>query len=40
MERHRRGEDGVRRRAGLVDEEALVPFPETETTIARIYEGL
>jgi Uma2 family endonuclease len=42
IERHWRGEDGVWRRADLVDEEALVPFPcpEMETTIARIYEGL
>lgn len=41
VERHWRGEDGVWRRADLVDEDSAVPIPcpETEITLAQIYEG-
>lgn len=42
IERHWRSEDGVWRRADLVDEESAIPVPcpETEITLAQIYEGL
>lgn len=42
IERHWRGEDGVWRRADLVDEGAVVPVPcpETQVTLADVYEGL
>ena len=42
VERHWRGEDGVWRRADLVDEGSTIPIPcpETEIATAQIYEGL
>ncbi|HEX2740927.1 MAG TPA: Uma2 family endonuclease [Rubrobacter sp.] len=41
VERHFRAEDGTWRRADLVDEGRFpVPCPETELSLARIYEGL
>ena len=42
IERHWRGEDGVWRRADLVDAGGVVPMPcpETEVTVAQVYEGL
>lgn len=41
VERHWRSEDGVWRRADLVDEGRVpVPCPETEITLAQVYEGL
>ncbi len=42
IERHWRGEDGVWRRADLVDEGSRIPIPcpETEITPAQVYEGL
>lgn len=41
IERHWRGEDGVWRRADLVDEGRVpIPCPETEITLVQVYEGL
>lgn len=42
IERHWRGEDGAWRRADLVDAGGVVPIPgpETEITVAQVYEGL
>ncbi len=42
IERHWRGEDGVWRRADLVDDEGRVPIPcpRTQVTLAQVYEGL
>ena len=41
VERHFRGEDGTWRRADLVDEGRFsVPCPETNLSLAEIYEGL
>jgi Uma2 family endonuclease len=40
-ERHFRTEDGTWRRADLVDEGRFsVPYPETDLSLAKIYEGL
>jgi Uma2 family endonuclease len=41
VESHFRGDDGVWRRGDLVDEERFsVPCPETDLSLAEIYEGL
>jgi hypothetical protein len=41
VEHHLRGEDNVWHRGDLVDEDHFsVPCPETELSLAEIYEGL